>query len=436
MMIKRLDATFGKLEGESLELHDGLNVISAPNESGKSTWCAFVRAMLYGVDSSERQKAGFLPDKMRFAPWSGSAMQGSMQLESGGRDITITRTTKTASAPMREFSAVYTGTSVPVEGLNGNNAGEMLTGVSRDVFRRSAFVEQGKVAVTHSAELEKRISTIVSSGDEDCSFTEADSRLRQWQRKRRFNRHGRLPELEDELSHKKQLLAELSDAAQNRENMAAELETAKQECERIEAEVIESRKVVRKEALSSLQGVRNEVNAATERHDRAAERRDSCRAALCACAMGERKPEEAKAEVKADLEASLRLKEQSERKSSPVLAIILMILCGALVAAGFLMPDLMIHSFIAAAVALAAGVALFIRASRRKTENYEAAKQRRKLLAKYKAESEDDIAASIDEYLELYKNYAEAQRVEKETAPPSGAGRKPHAHSARFYRRR
>lgn len=416
MMIKRLDATFGKLEGESLELHDGLNVISAPNESGKSTWCAFVRAMLYGVDSSERQKAGFLPDKMRFAPWSGSAMQGSMQLESGGRDITITRTTKTASAPMREFSAVYTGTSVSVEGLNGNNAGEMLTGVSRDVFRRSAFVEQGKVAVTHSAELEKRISAIVSSGDEDCSFTEADGRLRQWQRKRRFNRHGRLPELEDELSHKKQLLAELSDAAQQRENMSAELERAKQECERIEAEVIESRKVVRKEALSSLQGVRNEVNAATERHDKAAERRDSCRAALCACAIGERKPEEAKAEVKADLENSMKLKERSERKSSPVLAIILMILCGALVAAGFLLPDLMIHAFIAAAVALAAGIALFIRASRRKTEKYEAAKQRRKILAKYKAESEDDIAASIDEYLELYKNYAEAQRAEKESA--------------------
>lgn len=416
MMIKRLDATFGKLEGESLELHDGLNVISAPNESGKSTWCAFVRAMLYGVDSSERQKAGFLPDKMRFAPWSGSAMQGSMQLESGGRDITITRTTKTASAPMREFSAVYTGTSVSVEGLNGNNAGEMLTGVSRDVFRRSAFVEQGKVAVTHSAELEKRISAIVSSGDEDCSFTEADGRLRQWQRKRRFNRHGRLPELEDELSHKKQLLAELSDAAQQRENMSAELERAKQECERIEAEVIESRKVVRKEALSSLQGVRNEVNAATERHDKAAERRDSCRAALCACAIGERKPEEAKAEVKTDLENSMKLKERSERKSSPVLAIILMILCGALVAAGFLLPDLMIHAFIAAAVALAAGIALFIRASRRKTEKYEAAKQRRKILAKYKAESEADIAASIDEYLELYKNYAEAQRAEKESA--------------------
>ncbi len=416
MMIKKLDATFGRLDGESLELHEGFNVISAPNESGKSTWCAFIRAMLYGVDSSERQKAGFLPDKMRYAPWSGAAMQGSMQIESDGNDITVVRTTKTASAPMREFSAVYTGTNTPVEGLNGANAGEALTGVSRDVFRRSAFIEQGAVAVTHSAELEKRIGAIVSAGDEDCSYTEADERLRQWQRKRRFNRYGRLPELEDELSHKKRLLSELSDASAQRENMSAELEAAKRECERLETEVTESRKAVRKEALSSLQGVRNDVNAASERHDKAAERRDGCRAALCACAIGERKPEEAKAEVKADLAEAMKLKEKSGRKASPVLAVILLILCGALVAAGFLLKDFMIHAFIAAFVLLAVGIILLVRTSRCKAEAYEAAKDRRRILVKYRAESEEDIASSLDEYLALYKDYAEAQRTEKETA--------------------
>ena len=424
MIIKRLDATFGKLEGESLELHEGLNVISSPNESGKSTWCAFIRAVLYGVDSSERQKAGFLPDKMRYAPWSGEPMQGSMQIESNGRDITLVRTTKTASAPMREFSAVYTGTSVPVDGLTGANAGETLTGVSRDVFRRSAFVEQGKVAVTHSAELEKRISAIVSTGDEDCSYTEADERLRQWQRKRRFNRYGRLPELEDELSHKKQLLSELADASQQRKDMSAELEAAKRECEKLEAEVTESRKIVRKEALSSLQGVRSEVNAAAERHDKAAERRDSCRAALCACAIGERKPEEVKAEVKADFAEALSLNEKSERKASPALAIILMVLCAALVVAGVLLKDFMIHAFAAAAAALAVGIILFVRSSRRRAEAYEAAKARRKILSKYRAESEEDIASSLDEYLELYKNYAEAQRAEKETAEVLAAVRR------------
>ena len=68
MIINKVSATFGKLSGESLEFKDGLNVVCAPNESGKSTWCAFIRAMLYGIDSSERQKAGYLPDKTRYAP--------------------------------------------------------------------------------------------------------------------------------------------------------------------------------------------------------------------------------------------------------------------------------------------------------------------------------------------------------------------------------
>ena len=52
MIINKVSATFGKLSGESLEFKDGLNVVCAPNESGKSTWCAFIRAMLYGIDSS------------------------------------------------------------------------------------------------------------------------------------------------------------------------------------------------------------------------------------------------------------------------------------------------------------------------------------------------------------------------------------------------
>ena len=65
MKINKLTASFGKLENESLSFHPGLNVIYAPNESGKSTWCAFIRAMLYGIDSSERVRAGYLPDKLR-----------------------------------------------------------------------------------------------------------------------------------------------------------------------------------------------------------------------------------------------------------------------------------------------------------------------------------------------------------------------------------
>ena len=194
MIIKRMTASFGCLDGKTLELKPGLNVIAAPNESGKSTWCAFIRAMLYGVDSSERARSGHLPDKLKYAPWSGAPMAGEMDISHAGRDITLRRSTKAANAPMREFSAVYTGTEERVPGLDGASAGEALTGATREVFRRSAFIGQGESAISGSAELEKRIVSVVSTGEEEgASWSEADAQLREWQRKRKYNRRGAIP---------------------------------------------------------------------------------------------------------------------------------------------------------------------------------------------------------------------------------------------------
>ena len=85
-----MTATFGKLQGRSLELGDGLNIIEAPNETGKSTWCAFLLSILYGVNSRERDRAGFIADKNRFAPWSGAAMSGRMDCGTELGELTLT----------------------------------------------------------------------------------------------------------------------------------------------------------------------------------------------------------------------------------------------------------------------------------------------------------------------------------------------------------
>ena len=111
MIIRHMRATFGCLSGQELSLREGLNVICAPNESGKSTWCAFVRAMLYGIDASARPKAGQQPDKLRYAPWSGAPMEGEMELLWQGRPVTLRRRTPAKNAPMRDFSATVTGTA-------------------------------------------------------------------------------------------------------------------------------------------------------------------------------------------------------------------------------------------------------------------------------------------------------------------------------------
>ena len=227
MKIKTMTASFGRLERATLTLDEGLNVIQAQNESGKSTWAGFLKAMLYGIDTRDRDKKGYLADKNRYQPWSGAPMEGEITLEWGGRDITIRRSQK-GSVPFGEFSAVYTGTQEPVPGMTGDTCGFLLTGVSREVFERSAFIGQGGMAVSSTPELEKRIAALVSSGQEDVSFSQAEERLREWSNRRKVNRTvGEIPKLEQERERVKQSLSNL-------EQLTAAIAQAKKECSALE----------------------------------------------------------------------------------------------------------------------------------------------------------------------------------------------------------
>ena len=207
MLIQRMSAAFGRLRNETLQFQDGLNIIEAPNETGKSTWCAFLTAMLYGINSRERDKAGFIADKNRYAPWDGSSMSGRLECHADGADITLTRTTRRQTAPMADFQAVYTGTASSVEGLTGANCGETLLGVSREVFERSAFIRQSGLAITQDSGLERRVASLISSGEEGTSYTEAYDALKKQLNRRRFNKSGQLPALESELAEVQQQLA-------------------------------------------------------------------------------------------------------------------------------------------------------------------------------------------------------------------------------------
>lgn len=228
MIIKKMTACFGALESESLSLEPGFNVICSPNESGKSTWCAFIRAMLYGINSAQREKNGVKPDKVLYAPWSGSPMYGEIELEHQGSEITVSRGTKRASAPMQEFRAVYTGTSEAVPGLTGADAGQRLTGMPREVFDRSVFVSQRGLGVDNHSELEKRIAAIVSTGEEGASFTTADECLRAWQRKRRFRQSGAIPALEAETLALEERIERMSDTVRERDELERRLDAARE----------------------------------------------------------------------------------------------------------------------------------------------------------------------------------------------------------------
>ena len=119
--------------------------------------------------------------------------------------------------------------------------------MTRDVFRRSAFIEQGAVAVSGSPDLERRINAIVSTGEEQTSYSEADARLRAWQRKRRYNRRGLLPDLESRIEDSRRLLDDMDGSAGNISRLEQQLEEARADCARLESEVTETRKRQRRD---------------------------------------------------------------------------------------------------------------------------------------------------------------------------------------------
>ena len=411
MIIRKLQATFGKLENGTLALHDGLNVIYAPNESGKSTWCAFIRAMLYGLDSSEHTQTGSLPDRQRYAPWSGAPMEGRMDVTADGCDITLQRSTVSRSAPMQEFSAVYTGSSSPVEGMNIGNCGELLTGVNREVFRRSAFIEQGAVAVTGSPELEKRILAIVSSGDEQTSFSEADARLRAWQRRRRWHKKGLLPTLESEIGELEKRLGEMDSSADAAQELEAKLEQATKDCAALEEQVTDARRRQRGDAMRRLRDGRALVQARSEDHDAALLALTQSREALRRNEFGNRSQEELEEEVRRDREELAGAGTESKAGLNLLPAVVFSVL--AVVLAALYGMSTSVYMILGAGLCCLGAVIFFLRYSRSLQAQRDAKAEGGRILRKYGVAVPEDLERVLKEREALEAAITQAEENER-----------------------
>ena len=198
MKILSMTATFGKLDNETLDLSRGLNVLCAPNEWGKSTWCAFLTAMLYGIDTRERSKADQLADKEKYMPWSGKPMEGTLRVLHKGRDITIQRRTR-GRVPMGEFLARETHTGLTVRELTADNCGQELLGVEKSVFLRTGFLRFTDLPVKNDETLRRRLNALVTTGDESGRAEHLGQTLRELKNRCRHNQTGLIPECKGQI---------------------------------------------------------------------------------------------------------------------------------------------------------------------------------------------------------------------------------------------
>lgn len=411
MKINRMSATFGKLDNETMEFEDGLNIIVRPNESGKSTWCAFIRSMLYGVSTSDRAKNGYIPDRQKYAPWSGKPMQGTMNLTKEGKEILLARGPDIHNAPMRDFHAYYADTSIPVEGLNGTNAGEKLVGVPREVFTRSAFVGQGNISVNNTAELEKRILSIVSTGEEDVSYTEADARLRMWQRERRFSAKGKLPQLESSISDYNQKLRSMQDDLTEADSLQQKLDQVQNKIGELEQELDQSRETCRKEAETELKNAEESLKKKTNDYVNLSGKAKADQATLRLNVLDGSDPDEVAYIAEEDTERAAYLHELQEDRGNIILPIVAAVLTVIFLLIGLQFTK---YAYIGTGIFAVLTIIALIAFLRKRQEADEAYDERMEILAKYQVHDEEDIYLAVDEFLSLYVTANAAEEETKE----------------------
>ena len=413
MEIRKMTADFGALRGATLELKSGLNIVRAPNESGKSTWCAFIRAMLYGVDSAQRAKAGVLPDKKRYAPWDGGTMAGEMELSWQGKDVTIARAGR-ASAPMRDFSAVYTGTGLAVPELTGTSAGETLTGVSRAVFESSAFIGQSALRVTQGPELEKRIASIVSTGDEDLSFTETKNKLSAWQRKRRWHNSGALPELEARLGEKAAALEALERSDAGCEALSARVDELERRCAALRAQVTESRKKARRENLARSSEAREALHRTERAATEARGREQALSTQLDEGRFGKTEPNQVAADVQETAARTRALSAQAADLPSGWPSMALLIAAAALAIAGVILLFVLplpwgLASVVLGLLAGLVGLRGYRTWKQRIAAANAAAAERDQILQAFGVSDETELETAAQTHEALYRNWKAAE---------------------------
>ena len=255
MRLIRLKADFGGLKERELTLNPGLNVIEAPNGSGKSSWCRLIRAMLYGISSAERSRGGSLPDKLRYVPWDGSRMSGQMDIEWRGKPLTLTRRAEAPGKPFGDCIVTLTGTAERMPALEGGSVGEALLGFGESVFLRSACISGGSMAVEADDELERRILALVGTGGEESTAGEAKERLMKQKRQLSRRSGGEIAELQNRL---RQLQTELRD-----------MEAAQKEVERQRSAVRQKERELAEWKTELLRHERDALSARSEEYQAA-----------------------------------------------------------------------------------------------------------------------------------------------------------------------
>lgn len=159
--------SFGKLVDTDFSFDGSFCPICADNGSGKTTFAAFIKAMLYGLPSNRAKDS----NRKKYTPWSAGEKPfgGTLIFEDGGRQYRLERVFSPSKETSDESRLFLNTTHEQIE--CPDSVGEHFLGVDETTFERSLLLvgspyAHAKATKADSGSIIKKLSGILSAEDD------------------------------------------------------------------------------------------------------------------------------------------------------------------------------------------------------------------------------------------------------------------------------
>lgn len=225
---------FGKLSNVNINFDDGINLLQQSNGFGKSTLCAFVRAMLYGLNYSYKTTEGVRAnDVTRYMPWdSTQKFGGSMEICHEGKNYRIERFFgNTARAESLQVVDLSTGKQLDIA-----NVGEHFLGLTVESYDRSTYLPQEYVEIASNENFDAKLANLVQ--DSAQNYDAIQAKLRNYKRAFKLERGngGTIYTLEREVFDLQNALRQAQNEAHERVRMTKQLNEVESQLQSLQKE--------------------------------------------------------------------------------------------------------------------------------------------------------------------------------------------------------
>ena len=269
---------FGKLKSLKKSYTGGLNCILESNGAGKSTQCAFIKAMLYGLADSKRSSVAD-NDRKHYLPWGGGSFGGAMVIEVNGERYRIER--EFGKRPSEDTFKLYDLSTGKESDKYSESIGEELLGIDRDGFEMTVFLSERAIKEPIADEsIITKLSDVIGK-DQDAGLIERAYGILAEQRRFYFKKGGggELASVMEEIDKESALESETVNArneeaseSERRKVLEKSLGDAKSELDGCNAEIQAVLRITEDDGEGKMVRLRDELERARNERDGIKER--------------------------------------------------------------------------------------------------------------------------------------------------------------------